>query len=222
MGDYKNTRPEFKLRNVTQLETLKFIKSLGNNMLYGHNKIDAMSIKLGAAILHRPICQIINLSLGTDRYIMRWKVAKVIPLWKGKGLSRVIPDSYRPISLLPTISKLTEKAVQFQLLNYMTKTRQLNTNHHYCGFHSTTTSLLPGSDAILEATDKKMVSVIMTINETAAFDTVCHDLLDKKLQLYNCSSSFRNWVASYLGQRTQYISIGGKQSRMKSVKMGVP
>ena len=165
----------------------------------------------------------INLSMRTNEFIMKWKTAKIIPLWKGKGPSKIIPSSYRPISLLPTVSKLTEKAVQSQLLGFMCSTNQINMNHHtYRGSHSMTTALLQMSDAILEATDKNYISTLTTIDETAAFDTINFDILDKKLQLYNCSDEFRTWIRTYLNDRTQYVYIAGKRSGMKSVNMGVP
>ena len=177
-GAHSRNRQVFKLRQITILETLNLIQSLGNNTCYGHDGINALSIKIAAAVL--------------SNFLMKWKIAKIIPLWKGKGLSKSCTKNYRPISMLPIIAKLTEKTVQKQLLEFLMNTKQLNMNHHtYQGSHSTTTTLIQISDAIISATDKNQISVLTTIDETAAFDTVNYKILDRKLQLYNCGDEFR-------------------------------
>ena len=61
---------------------------------------------------------------------MKWKIGKIKPLLKSFDLDQYSPKSYRPICLLPTISKLTEKTVQTQLLEHLESTNQLHRDHH--------------------------------------------------------------------------------------------
>ena len=77
-----------------------------------------------------PLQKVINLSLIQKKFANKWKIANIIPLYKGKGLVRTSPSSYRPISLLPVTAKTVERAVQFQLLQFMEKTEQFNYNNH--------------------------------------------------------------------------------------------
>ena len=127
--------------------------------------------------------------MNTATFANKWKVARVIPLHKGKGTSIYEPDNYRPISLLPTTAKLIERVVQTQMLEYLETTKQINYNHHAYRRHmSTTTAMLQMTDTIFEATEQNKITTIMTIDKSAAFDCVPHSLLLQKLSLYNFDS----------------------------------
>ena len=125
---------------------LGLINKLGNNTSYGNDKIDALTIKTAAAILYKPITHVINCSISNSEFIAKWKIGRLLPLFKGKGLNTQDPESYRPISLLPVLSKLTERAIQHQILNYMKETRQINEKtpllpHRSFNNHSNVTTL---------------------------------------------------------------------------------
>ena len=122
------------------------------------------------------------------------------------------PNSYSPISLLLIVSKLIEKSVQSQIIQFMNTSKQWNSNNHaYTPKHSTTTTLL-------EMTE----SIYMGIDQMAAFDSVIHELLYRKLRLYNFDESIINWIKMYLENRTQYIVVGAHSSVMLPVITGVP
>ena len=133
------------------------------------------------------------------------------------------PSSYRPISLLPVVSKLIEKAIQYQIVSYMNTSLQWNSNNHaYKQRHSTTTTLLEMTDLVYQACDERAIAVIMGVDQTAAFDSVEHTLLYKKLQLYNFDDSTIAWIKTYLENRSQYVVVGAHNSPMKPVISGVP
>ena len=216
-------REKFKLRNITELESLSILKELGNTTASGMDGIDAVSLKAIATHIYKPLTHLVNLSISSKKIANKWKLAKIIPLHKGKGKSKLDPSSYRPISLLPVLSKITERAVQKQLSLYMKTTKQMHFNQHsYREAHSTTTALAQLADLIFEATDKNLISTITAIDQSAAFDTVTHSLLLRKLDKYNFHSDTVEWFSNYLEYRTQCVEIGNKLSTMKSVKMGVP
>ena len=125
-----NDRIEFKLRKVTRIETLEAIKKLSNSSTQANDKIEAIVIKAAAVTLCDPITHITNLSIESDKFCNKWKIGKVIPIYKGSPANKLSPESYRQISLLPVISKLIERQVQVQVLNYMETTKQLNNNNH--------------------------------------------------------------------------------------------
>ena len=104
-------------------------------------------------------------------------------------LSALNPAYFRPISLLPVMTKLVGKAVQAHMLSFMERTKQFNFIHHtYRALHSTT-ALLQLSDAIYEATYENLITSTMTIDESATFDSMDHDLISDKLNMYNVSTS---------------------------------
>ena len=87
-------------------------------------------MKIGAKYLHKPLKHIINLSLENGMFATKWKMAKLVPIYKGKGNIRTEPGSYRPISLLPIVAKITEKAVKYQVMKHMESNHLINNNHH--------------------------------------------------------------------------------------------
>ena len=222
-GRKAEERPILKLREVTEMEILKFIKRLGNSSSHGMDGLDAITIKIGVTKLYKPICFLVNKSIRELTFPARWKTAKVIPLHKGKGASRTEPASYRPVSILNVISKIAERAVQTQLDEHMRTTKQYNQNQHaYRRGHSSATSLLQLADIIYEASDEKMIATAVAIDETAAFDCVNRNVLLDKLDMYNVGMEMRTWIHSYLSYRSEYVQIGNHSSSVKSNVRGIP
>ena len=118
----------FQFREVTLDETIKMIGRLSNSTAFGIDSIDSLSIKLATLHLAQPIRHLINVSLLERKFANRWKLAKIFPLLKDKDLNKLSPESYRPVAILPTLSKLVERAAHSQLLSYLERTEQLNPN----------------------------------------------------------------------------------------------
>ena len=219
----KDSIEKLTLREVTTIETLNFIRKLSNYTAHGTDKISAMMIKAAAGSLTEPIRYLINKSIRDCRYPAKWKTSRVIPLHKGKNANVHEPGSYRPISLLPVVSKIVDRAIQAQITGYMDKTCQTNPNQHlYRSGHSTMTSLLQLSDIFFRACDEKQIATAMSIDETSAFDCVDHLILIEKLKLYNFGENCIKWILDYLTYRSQFVTIGNKNSTTRPVKQGVP
>ena len=222
-GVRAHMRPKFQLKSITLSQTAELLKQLGNSKSSGHDQLDSYSLKIASTNLLQPIQYIINQSLLSGVFPNKWKIAQLIPLHKGKGSCTFNPSNYRPISILPVVSKLAERAVQHQLINFMDQTSQLNRNHHaYRTHHSTITAVIQMTDRIFKATDNNLITTLLTIDESSAFDCVPHDLLLEKMTLYNFSGDTVKWFRSYLHGRSQYVSISGKHSSMSTVLSGVP
>ena len=222
-GARKDARDLFKFKEINNLDTLKVLKDLANNTSSANDTIDALSLKHGAVTLHGPITHIVNCSITTAKFASKWKIGKLLPLHKGKGLDPQNPLSYRPISLLPILGKIVERCLQPQILNFMENSGQLNANHHsYRKNHSTLTSMLQISDAIFNGCDLKKITTLITLDQSAAFDVLSHNILTKKLALYNFDESVISWIKSYLTFRSQYVEIGTRKSTFKNVTSGVP
>ena len=165
----------------------------------------------------------VNLSLETETFPGKWKLARICPLLKSTDLDETKPGSFRPVSQLPLISKLAERVVQIQLLNFLEETKQLAANQHgYRKYTNTTTALLQIMDIIATGTDANEITASMCVDQTAAFDCVEHDLLLEKLEYYKLSRSLKNWIKSYLEYRSSFVSIGTAESVIKPLKYGVP
>ena len=101
-----------KLKCITTDYTMKAIEGLENKKSSGHDGISNTLLKVIKASISPSLTIIINQML-TGIFPDAFKLSKVIPLFK-KGDSSLLVN-YRPISLLPTISKIFEKVIHDQL-----------------------------------------------------------------------------------------------------------
>ena len=217
------TSDKFKFKEITLLQTIKLIGGLGNSTSAGINNIDALALKAAATHLAPPLMHLVNTSLKTSKFASRWKVSKLLPLLKSPELNKLSPSSFRPIAILPTISKLVEKVAQSQILHYLEENGMMNsTSHAYRTSYSTTSALLELSEELYRGADEKKVSVIMTLDQSAAFNCVQHQILMDKLALYDMDDTVLKWVASYLSHRSQFVSVGMARSSIHSMRRGVP
>ena len=106
----ENRTEEFSLSAVTPEEVDKIIKDLKNSKSSGVDNLDTSILKLTSRHIIPSVCHIINLSIQNRKFPAKWKIAKVVPLYKGKG-SKFDPKSYRPVAILPILSKVLERAM---------------------------------------------------------------------------------------------------------------
>lgn len=169
------------------------------------------------------ITTMINLSFNTGYFAHAWKEALVLPSLKKPGLD-VAFKNFRPVSNLPYISKLSERAAACQLTQYMTD----NDLHSvfqsaYKPNHSTETALLKVKNDILMNMNDQHVTLLVLLDLSAAFDTVHHDILIARLKNdLGIEGDALSWLISYLSDRSQRISINGGTSRKFPIVYGVP
>ena len=123
-----------------------------------------------------PLAFIMNLSFSTGIFPDKLKMARVVPIFK-KG-DKSIPENYRPISILPIISKLFEKLVNNRIVNFLERNEILY-NHQY-GFrhgYNTKLSLINLIKQITKYTDEERITVGVFIDFAKAFDTINHTIL---------------------------------------------
>ena len=215
--------PKFHLNSVTTLEVLKMLNSLKNSHAFGHDEIDGSTIKLVGPILAPVIAHLINLSLGTGIVPMKWKTSRILPLLKSSDSDKSSPKSFRPVAQIPLICKLTERHVQIHLLNYLETSGQLHPSHHaYRSRTSTTSALLHLMDLLAIGADENQISAAISLDLSAAFDTVQHSTLLQKLQYYGLDNTTLQWIESYLEGRSSYVVIGSQNSTPKTTFCGVP
>ena len=151
----------------------------------------------------------------------KWKVAKVIPIHK-KG-DKLDFNNYRPISLLPCASKVMERVVQRQLLNYLKSHSLLSSNQS--GFrpkHSTVTALATVTDDWLQSIDKGELTGAIFVDLQKAFDMVDHLILLSKMESMGVKGVELEWFKSYLSNRRIRTSVNNELSDEKLISSGVP
>ena len=142
------TTSSFSLSAVTPDEVEEIISKLKNSKASGMDELDTYILKLVKKEIVPAVCHILNLSIQLNRFPTKWKIAKVVPLYKGKG-SKFDAKNYRPVAILPIMSKVLKRAIFIPLVKYM-DTNCFNPNHHaYRSFQSTTTAMLQMYDTWL-------------------------------------------------------------------------
>ena len=211
----------FRLQEVDQASILKMLQQTNANKAPGIDKLPGIFIKDGANLLAAPITNLINLSISTSTFPDSFKIAKLIALFK-KGC-KTEPKNYRPISLLPLLSKIFEKVVHLQTEKFLTENSLLYKKQSgFRPLHSTESCLTHLSDRILEGCDKGCHTGMILIDLQKAFDTLDHKLLLSKLSLMNFSSETISWFKSYLCNRTFLVNVESSFSEAADLKCGVP
>ena len=82
--------------------------------------------------------------------------------------------------------------------------------------------MLQLSDAIFSGCDSNKITTIVTLDQSVAFDVLRHQTIARKLSLYNFGENALAWITSYLNHRSQYVSIGTRNSTYRNVTSGVP
>lgn len=136
-------------------------------------------------------------------------MAKGIPIYKMKGDTQNV-DNYRPISLLPVLSKVIEKIVNKQVVSYINKHSLLYKKQF--GFiknSNTEMAIADMVDNILKNKDDNYNTLGIFLDIRKAFDSLKHNILLDKLHRYGFRGKIHDWFASYLNDRSQVTSVNG-------------
>ena len=132
-------------------------------------------------------------------------------------------ENYRPISLLPCISKIFEKVVFCQVYDYFNREKLFYVSQY--GFrkgHSTEHACLEFLDKVTCDLDNGKIPISIFIDLSKAFDTINHQILLKKLQYYGLDNTAVKWFGSYLDNRRQIVFIDDNYSTQQPITTGVP
>ena len=169
------------------------------------------------------ITKMVNISLESGHFPSAWKEALVRSILKKNGLGTVFKN-YRPVSNLSFISKVTERAAFLQIDNHMKKHDLYpSLQSAYRKNHSTETALLKVTNDILMEMNSQHAVLLVLLDLSAAFDTVDHCFLLRRLQTsFGISGAPLDWFKSYLSARSQRVSIPGALSDSLPLDWGVP
>ena len=136
----------------------------------------------------------------------------------------LLPKSYRPVALLPILSKVMEKVVFTQLVEYLEHNKLIHPNLHGSRKgHNTSTALLQLYDRWIEEIEEDKMIGVLFCDQSAAFDLCDHNILIQKLRLMGLEESALCWIGSYLANRKQSCFIDGELSKaLNLLDCGVP
>ena len=210
--------PKFRPQPVDVNTVILVFKDLHKTNSYGSDGIPYVYLKDAFPVLALYVTIIINTSIVTGLFPKLWKYPYVVPLFKSGDVDEV--GNYRPISLLPVLSKLLEKIVATQLMLFLEENKLLaNSQHGFRSNLSTETALMKVNEHIYENIDKQKISLLLLLDLSKAFDSVSHDILLRKCRQLNIDEF---WFEDYLSDRMQSVRIDSVVSSPRSVKYGVP
>lgn len=209
------------LREVTYDDVMKAIKSLRSDCSTGYDNIPAKFIKPVAEYLGSPLTNIINHCISTSTVPSEWKISRICPVPKVKNPQTL--SEYRPISILPILSKVFERVILQQLTDIIES--EMIYDRKQSGFrkgHSTTTILLKLKEDITNAMKKGEVTLAILADFSKAFDTVDYRTLLRELHTIGFSEKLLYLFRDYLSNRQQLVQIDDKTSKKLQIDFGVP
>ena len=216
-------KPEhsFKIPLLAEHEVGALISSLKNKKSMGPDNLNPSLIKLALPYIIESLTFIYNKCIENNVFPPSLKTAKVIPLPKSKDVSDI--NNFRPISLLPILSKPLEKHVHKHLIKYLEDNKLLyKLQSGFRQHHSCQTALTRMCDTWLSAINQNKIVGAVYLDFRKAFDFVDHDILLNKLSFYLKDQPSLSFLESFLTSRTQSVFINGSFSSEKLIKYGVP
>ena len=206
---------------VTPGDIINIMNKMKGKSSTGHDSISSKLLKSVRGEIAYPLSVAIHSSLATGIVPDILKLVKVIPLYKAKD--RQLLTNYRPISRLPSLSKVLEKAVHHKLMRFLNDNGLLyESQYGFRKHHNTIHSVTELVHNIIHGYEKGEMTIGVMADLSKAFDTIDHDILLKKLGYYGIRGIAHDWFRSYLGNRHQYVVFNDSKSYTKDLSCGVP
>ena len=197
------------------------IKEIKAKSSSGQDRLSNKLLKVIGNEISKPLTLIINQSFNTGIFPKKLKIAKVVPIYK-KGDFNLI-ENYRPVSLLPCISKIFEKIMHSRIYNFFTHNNLFYSSQY--GFrsqHSTELAALELVDHLIMQMDNNKVPLNVYLDLSKAFDTLDHKILLAKLKYYGFHDRSLTLMRNYLENREQYVCFKDCNSNYLTISTGVP
>ena len=206
---------------LTTDEVVLLFKDISPAKATGIDNLSVRLIRLALPFILKPLTDILNKAITSAIFPKQWKTAIVTPLYKG-GDSHDF-SNYRPISVLPILSKLLERHIHTSLLQHLTVNNIIS--HAQSGFrkfHSCTTAMHKMYSSWIDSKNEKHKLVILSLDFKKAFDTVSHEILIKKLANIGIQGKLLQLIKSFLSERQQCVKVHNTISNFLPMKSGVP
>jgi len=209
---------EFTSTNIDKVT--KCIDSLQTKNSCGFDLLSNRMIKKEKNLFAKLLTPLINETLAAGVFPTVLKKAIVIPIFKKGDKTKL--DNYRPISLLPVLSKVLEKIINNQITEKLDELKLIDENQY--GFrvaHSTEDALIKFVDALekAKATNKTVISIHIDVSK--AFDSCDHTILRSKLQRIGIAGKSLDLLTSYMKDRKQEVWIETKCGGSFVINIGV-
>lgn len=207
--------------DIDEEEIKDIIDNLNIHKSTGADNISVKIVKTVKTELIPILKYLVKLSLQKSIFPEKMKFAQITPVFKCNKTSN--PNNYRPISVLPVMSKILEKIMNIKLTNFLEKQNLIFDNQY--GFRKSRDTEVATMDVITNIQlnlDNDQKCGILSLDLCKAFDTVNHDILLIKLFNMGIRGKIYRWFESYIQNRKQCVKIGSNVSSYKTITCGVP
>jgi hypothetical protein len=212
----------FEFEHVMPNEIRGYLKNLSSNKTSPADAVPTAFLKVNTRICHH-LSLICNASFESATFPGSLKHSIISPVLKRVGLDADDFKNFRPISLIQTIAKVIERAAAQRLMDHLEKVGFLHKfQSAYRPLHSTETATLHVLSKWRSAIDAGRLVCVASLDVTAAFDTVDHEILCCRLVQAGVMGRALNWIRSYLTDRTATVKIDEALSNEFKFTSGVP
>lgn len=209
------------LKPITEEEIIKNIEKLKNNSSPGIDNISNKTLKIIKNYIAKPLSYIFNLCFENGIFPNDLKTSVVTPIFKNGNRTEV--SNYRPISIINNIAKILEISIKNRLIEHLCHNKILSDRQF--GFvegKSTEDAIYDVTKTIYKSIEnnKKLIAIFLDLAK--AFDTVSHNKLLHRLELYGVRGVANNLLTSYLQGRNQCVKINKTLSNFEVVTCGIP
>ena len=215
------TTHRFKFRYISVPEVKTILRQINMRKSAGPDGIPARLIKDCAYELSSPIAHLLNVILETSIIPNDFKIGRVTAIYKNGERSQL--NNYRPITVLPIVSKIMERCIYNQLTEYLEKNNLLSARQF--GFRKGKSTEMAANlffDDVYRAMNRGQLTGTLFVDLSKAFDTVSHSILLSKLYKYGIREQENELFADYLFNRWQYLEYKSATSTHLPVYGGVP
>ena len=209
----------FSFSTTTTKQIEDEIRKLNKNKPTTENNIPVKILIENIDTCAPVISKIYNKSLTECKFPSELKHADMTPAHKKD--EKTSKENYRPISVLPPVSKVFERNMYTDIENYM----KIFMSPFLCGFrkgYSTQHCLLVMMEKMKKSLDKQHYAAALLTDLSKAFDCINHDLLIAKLDAYGFSHLSLKYIQSYMSERKQRTKVNNSYSKWTTPDTGVP
>ena len=222
INNITSTPYSFYLSPITEEEILYHIRNINSRKFTGINNIPIKFIKIASVVVTPQLTNLYNDCISKGVFPDILKISQLTPIYK-KGPKNKCSNNYRPITLLSPFSKIFEKCLYSQLINFLNK-KNLVTSSQY-GFrskYSYSMSVSKISSEIIKSIDNRKIACSIFLDLAKAFGTVDHEILFKKMEIHGIRGITLQLFNSYLSTRKMFMLVNGISSKMNDVTCGIP
>jgi hypothetical protein len=207
---------------ATAHEIMTILKDIRGRGAPGADKITNKTLKQLPEEFHHVMANVANGSMKLSHIPKQWKHAEIVMIPKpGKNPSD--PTSYRPISLLSTMSKIIERVIKYRMLAWIQEKKVIS--KYQSGFMSkrqTRDHIFRLIQTIQHAVNDRKATGAILIDIEKAFDKLWHEGLLFKMAKKQCPAYIGAWIRDYLNDRTFQVRVQSSKSSLQQILCGVP